>query len=172
MPCDFAAVYDVIKNAFADMEYADGDEQDVVAELRRKSGFVSDLSLVAEIDGIIAGHILFTPVTVGGEIALCLGPVSVMPEYRNRGIGGSLITRGHEIAEKLGYAASVLIGHKDYYPRFGYEPASDYGITFGIDIPDECCMVKYFRENKNITGRVKLPPELIPVSDWEANNKQ
>ena len=159
-PADHAAVYALIKTAFADTEYSDGTEQDLVERLRRCDAFIPELSLVAEKDGKIVGHILFTKITIDGVDALCLAPVSVLPEYQKKGIGSALIERGHKIAAKMGYSICTLVGHPEYYPRFGYERASGYGITQPFPAPDECVMVKFLiPAGKSVTGAAVFPPE-------------
>lgn len=133
--------------------------------LRKSKAFVPELSLVAEIDGEIVGHILFTEITIGGDIALALAPVSVSPDYKGLGIGAKLINEGHEVARKLGYKAIVLLGHEGYYPRFGYIKASLYGIKAPFDVPDECFMVFELKENslEKFDGVVEYAPEFFQV---------
>ena len=99
---DFAAVYQLVKTAFAGAEHADGNEQDLVDALRKSEAFIPALSLVAEIAGEIAGYILFTKARAGGEPVLVLAPLAVLPGYRKRGVGGALIREGHRIAAMLG----------------------------------------------------------------------
>jgi len=159
-PADHAAVYALNKAAFAEMEHADGTEQDLVERLRGCDAFIPELSLVAEKEGTIIGHIMFTKITIGGAAALCLAPVSVFPEYQRQGVGTVLIERGHEIAADMGYGVCTLVGHADYYPRFGYERASKYGITQPFPAPDECVMVKFLTDaGKSVTGAAVFPPE-------------
>ena len=163
-PEDYAGVYTLTKAAFAGMEHSDGDEQELPGRLRKRSEFIPELSLVAVLDGQLAGHILFSKMTIGGHPALCLGPVSVLPQFQRRGIGGALIEEGHRVARSLGFSACVLVGHEDYYPRFGYQPAHLHGITFPFEAPGECKMVKFLSEaGKDIRGQALFPPELVPV---------
>ncbi len=136
-PADYEAVYQVVKEAFLHAEHADGDEQDLVVRLRKSKSFIPELSLVAVEDEKIVGHILFTRAAVNGTAVLALAPLSVLPEYQNRGIGKSLIKQGHAIAQKMGYKYSVVLGHEKYYPKFGYVPASQYGICAPFDVADE-----------------------------------
>jgi len=162
-PDDYAAVYALTEAAFAEWEHADGDEQEVAQKLRQKAGYHPELSLVAEISGEIVGHILFTEIAIDGSPALCLGIVAVLPQVQGQGIGGALIQGGHEGAKKLGFSLSVLVGHEDYYPRFGYEPAGQYGIAFPFDAPEACKMVKFLDERgKSVQGMAQFPPELVP----------
>ena len=94
-PRDYEAVYFIVKNAFESAEHSDGTEQNLVTALRKGDAFIPELSLVAEIDGKIVGHILFTRATVGKDTVLVLAPLSVLPEYQRKGIGISLIKEGH-----------------------------------------------------------------------------
>lgn len=134
---DYDAVYQVVKEAFANAEHTDGDEQDLVVRLRKSKFFIPELSLVAIEDEKIVGHILFTRAVVNGIEVLALAPLSVLPKYQNRGIGKSLIKQGHIIAQKMGYKYSVVLGNEKYYPKSGYVPASQYGIKAPFEVEDE-----------------------------------
>lgn len=78
---------------------------------------------------------------------------------RGRGIGGLLLREAHRIASELGFGAALLPGYKDYYPRFGYKKASDFGIRFPFDAPGECCMAVGLRAGKleGVRGMVRYP---------------
>ena len=134
---DYNEVYNVIKEAFQNAEHSDGNEQDLVVELRKSKSFIPELSLVAVEDDRIVGHILFTKAYVQDVEVLALAPLSVLPDYQNKGIGLSLIATGHDIARKLGYEYSVVLGHPKYYPKAGYIPASKYGIKAPFEVEDE-----------------------------------
>lgn len=146
---DYDIVYHVIKEAFATAEYTDGNEQDLVVNLRKSKSFIPKLSLVAIEDEKIVGHILFTKAFVNSIEVLALVPLSVLPEYQNRGIGLSLIKEGHRIAQELGYRYSVVLGHSEYYPKVGYFPASQYGIKAPFEVDDKNFMAICFDENKD-----------------------
>jgi len=162
---DYQGIYDLTKAAFAGTEHADGDEQELPERLRNRPGYRPELSLVAEQDGQLVGHILFTEIPIGEHRALLLGPVSVVPETQGRGIGGALIAAGHRIAERLGFTACVLVGHESYYPRFGYVPIQAHGITFPCDAPAACMMVKFLSEaGKAVKGAAIFPPEHMPTT--------
>jgi len=92
------------------------------------------VSLVAELDGAVVGHILFTPVMVrDGETtssAIGLGPMAVLPELQRRAIGSRLVEAGLEACRELGEHAVVVLGHADYYPRFGFRPAAEFGLHY------------------------------------------
>ncbi|MFS8501989.1 MAG: N-acetyltransferase [Caldicoprobacter sp.] len=93
--------------------------------LRHNSMFDPELSLVAEHDGRVVGHVLFSPfkfIVLGQEqLGVVLGPVAVMPEFQRKGIGSMLIEEGYRKAREKGFAFSLLCGHPNYYPRFGYK---------------------------------------------------
>ena len=90
------------------------------------------------------GHILFTKALVQGVEVLALAPLSVLPDYQNKGIGLALMKEGHNIAHKLGYEYSVVLGHSKYYPKAGYTPASKYGIKAPFEVEDESFMAICF----------------------------
>lgn len=136
-PGDFEAVYAVVKAAFDSAEHADGNEQDLVNALRAGASYLPELALVAEMDGSVVGHIMFTRLRIGESDQLALAPLSVLPAHQGRGIGAALIREGHGRARMLGYAYSVVLGSGKYYSRFGYVPAKRYGILSPFDVPDE-----------------------------------
>ena len=144
---DYDAVYQIIKEAFANAEHRDGNGQDLVAALRKSKAFIPELSLVAVEDDRIVGHILFTKAVVDKTAVLALAPLSVLPAYQNKGIGMALIEEGHKIASGLGYGYSVVLGHAKYYPKAGYKPASAYGIKAPFEVPDENFMAICLSEN-------------------------
>lgn len=149
---DFDAVYTLIKAAFATAQHSDGTEQDLVVKLRQSSAFIPELSLIAEADGQIVGHILLTKISIGdssGNIALALAPLAVAPDYQRQGIGGQLIQTAHTIAKALGYHYSVLLGEPDYYQRFGYVPADNFGIIAPFDAPAGYYMAYALQNNPN-----------------------
>lgn len=124
-PEDYDTVYHVVKEAFENAEYTDGNEQKIV------------------------GHILFTKAVVQGVEVLALAPLSVLPDYQNRGIGLSLMKKGHSIAHKLEYEYSVVLGHSKYYPKAGYIPASECGIKAPFEVDDESFMALNLNGSQN-----------------------
>lgn len=115
----------------------------------RSSG-VPIIFLVAEEDGIVRGHISFSPVMlVGGSPGISLAglaPMAVLPEYQRRGIGSKLVENGLQLCRQAGYAAVVVLGHPGYYSRFGFIPSARYGITSEYAVPEELFMVKELRD--------------------------
>lgn len=162
---DFKEVFSLIKEAFKDEQFSNNKEQFLVERLRKSEAFIPELSLVAEIDGKIVGHILITKLKINNSVnefeSLALAPVSVLPTYQNRGIGGKLIIEAHQKATDLGYKSIVLLGHENYYPRFGYKQASEYGIELPFEVPKESCMVIELVKNglKGVSGTVEYPKE-------------
>lgn len=157
---DYEEVYKLITEAFANAEHADGKEQDLVVNLRKGNAFIPALSLVAEVDGVLAGHILFTRAKVGNDEVLVLAPLSVKPQYQKKGVGTALMIEGHKIAKELGYEYSLVLGSETYYPRVGYVPAQQMGIEVPEGIPSENFMAMQLQaDSKAISGVVTYADE-------------
>ena len=157
---DYEEVYNVIKIAFETVEHSDGNEQDLVVALRDSDNFIPELSLVAVKDSKIVGYILFTKIKIGKYEELALAPLAVLPEYQNQGIGRKLIAEGHKIAKKLGYHYSIVLGSEKYYPKFGYIPATNYGIEAPFDVIKENFMaIKLTNTVEEIKGVVQYAKE-------------
>ena len=157
---DTSAVFEVVRSAFEHARPSDHDEHHLVERLRKSSAFVPELSLVAESDGRVAGHILFTEIRIADTTQLALAPLSVVPSLQRMGIGGQLIREGHRIAKEMGYTFSVVLGYPDYYPRFGYRPASAFGIRAPFEVPDEVYMALNLQgTDGKLDGVAIYPPE-------------
>jgi len=119
-------------------------EAKLIRKLRKTGEFMSELSLVAEQDEMVVGHILFYPVYIQSKAdryqILSLGPMSVLPLYQRRGIGSELMMEGLTRAKSLNFKAVIVVGHAHYYPRFGFKPASRWGITSPFEVPDNVFM--------------------------------
>lgn len=153
---DFDKIYQVVSEAFKNAEHSDGNEQELVNKLRKSPSFIPELSLVALQDDKIVGHILFTKAYINNTKVLALAPLSVLPTFQRRGIGLSLINAGHDIAQKLGYKFSVVLGKSQYYSKAGYLPASKYGIQAPFDINDEYFMAISFEKTPyKLNGVIK-----------------
>ncbi len=89
--------------------------------------------------------------------SLALAPVSVLPEYQNKGIGKDLIHKALEQAKELGHQSIVVLGHPEYYPKFGFEKASQWGIEASFEVPDEAFMAIELYKNslENVSGIVE-----------------
>ena len=118
---DIATITDLTEKAFATLEVSDHTEQFVVLALR-KAGALT-VSLVAELNGQVIGHIAFSPVVMsdGTPGWYGLGPVSVLPEYQKQGIGKALIHEGLSRLKTIGARGCCLVGHPEYYCKFGFE---------------------------------------------------
>jgi len=164
---DYEAVFKVVERAFCNATQADHKEQFLVQRLRKSSAFVPELSLVAEVDEQIVGHILLTKSRILSGIAshqlLVLAPVSVVPEFQRQGVGSKLIEAAHEKSKELRYISVVVLGHEDYYPRFGYKRADSFGISFSFDAPPENCMVIELQPGalSGVSGRVDYAKEFF-----------
>lgn len=157
---DYAEVYNVIKKAFMSAEHCDGNEQDLVVNLRESNNFIPELSLVAIDDNKIVGYILFTKIRIGKYEELALAPLAVLPEYQKQGIGKKLIEEGHKKAKKIGYQYSIVLGSERYYPKLGYVPASQYGIKAPFEVPNENFMaIELNNTDVEITGVVEYAKE-------------
>jgi putative acetyltransferase len=120
---DKAAVYWINKRAFNGRDT----EPALVDAVRDLDNFIPELSLVAEQNGQIVGHILFSHINIetenGQASAIALAPMAVLPEYQKQGIGSALVLRGLEECKRLGYTIVIVLGHTTYYPRFGFSAA-------------------------------------------------
>lgn len=157
---DYTSIYTVVKAAFDGAEHTDGKEQDLVMALRKGKSYIPDLALVAEENGKIVGHIMFTKARIGRTDVLALAPLSVLPEYQRKGIGTALIEEGHKIARNLGYGYSVVLGSETYYPRAGYVPADTLGIRPPFEVPRENFMaIKIGKTSPDVSGTMKYAKE-------------
>jgi putative acetyltransferase len=102
------------------------------------------VSLVAEKEGLVIGHILFSPVTLSDHEDLRimgLAPMAVAPSHQRRGIGSSLVRVGLDRCKALGAGAVVVLGHPEFYPRFGFVPSTRFGITSEYEVPEDVFMI-------------------------------
>ncbi|MBS9802181.1 GNAT family N-acetyltransferase [Bacillus cereus] len=147
---DYRKTEEVVKEAFLHEEFSDKKEHELVKRIRECDAFVPELSIVA-VDEEIVGHILLSKITIeqdGASVdSLALAPVSVAPNHQKKGIGGKLIIVALEKAKELGYGSVVVLGHSEYYPKFGFERASQRNIKAPFEVPDEVFMVMELREN-------------------------
>ena len=142
-------------------------EADLVDALRRNGK--ATISLVAEDDGRVVGHILFSPVTIETSerelVGVGLAPMSVIPERQNQRIGSLLVEEGLRRCREEGHRFVVVLGYPNYYPRFGFVPASRFGIKSEYDVADEVFMVMELGEGalSGCAGVVKYQPEFDEV---------
>ena len=135
-PGDIEAIHAVNRAAFQ----TDA-ESELVNSLRRLGGPV--ISLVAMEGGTVVGHIMFSPVSLTGHPAafiMGLAPMAVHPDRQRRGIGSALVAAGLAACRELGAGAVVVLGHAAYYPRFGFTPASRFGLRSEYTVPNDVFM--------------------------------
>ncbi|MBD3922153.1 N-acetyltransferase [Paenibacillus sp. PR3] len=157
---DYDQVYKVNYAAFGNRE----DEAKLVERIRATPYFVPQLSLVAELDGEIVGHLLLSRAEIvnGTECheVIVLAPIAVKPAHQKHGIGRQLIQEGLERCRQLGYYVVLLIGHPSYYPKFGFKPARPLGLELKqFEVPDDVFMVCELKDNEllHIQGELIYP---------------
>ena len=145
------------------------DEAELVDRIRESSGFIPELSLVAENEIGIVGHLLISKAEVvskaGRHPVIVVAPLAVSPAYQKQGIGSQLMLQGLEISRALGYTLVFLIGHPHYYPKFGFKPARSFGYDLKqFNVPDEVFMVCELQEGAAslMDGELKYPPTVFP----------
>jgi putative acetyltransferase len=155
---DAAAIRRVILEAFGGPA-----EAELVDKLRANGKFA--LSLVAELDGRVVGHILFTVVTIEDadpcSRALGLAPLAVSIQFQRKGVGSALMRRSLKLCRDMGHDAIVVVGHPEHYPKFGFLPASRYGLRCEYDVPEDVFMALELRAGalQGRGGLVRYQPE-------------
>ena len=155
-PDDVPAIRVVNLSAFETSAEAD------LADLLRQQE-TPIISLVAEDDGAIVGHIVFSPVTLEGHPALLLGglaPMAVVPSRQRQGIGSRLVQEGLVLCRRIGFGAVVVLGHPEFYPRFGFTPSTRFGLRSEYDVPEDVFMVLELEDGalRGKSGTVRYHP--------------
>lgn len=130
---DYRTVEELTREAFWNHYVPGCDEHYLLHIMRKADSFINELDIVAEVDGKIVGNIVYTKAKVLTDDGNChevisFGPLSVLPEFQGRGIGGMLIEHTKKIAKELGYKAILIYGDPDYYSKFGFVAAETYKI--------------------------------------------
>ena len=159
LPDDVAAIRDVNKRAFGQ------DQEGNIVDALRSNG-AALLSLVAALNSEIVGHIMFSPISVGDATGAALGPRAVLPEQQRTGIGSKLVEAGIRALKDAGYPFIIVLGHTNYYPRFGFVPASRLGICCEWQVSDDVFMVLVLDQAKmaGVSGLAKYRHEFSTVS--------
>jgi predicted N-acetyltransferase YhbS len=130
---DFTIVEDLTREAFWDVHCPGADEHLLVHNLRKTDVFIKGLDFVAINNDKIIGNIMYAKATVKNNdleyTLLTFGPVSVLPEYQNKGIGGKLINHTIKLSKEMGYKGIIIYGDPEYYKRFGFKESKEYKIT-------------------------------------------
>ncbi|WP_251521133.1 N-acetyltransferase [Staphylococcus sp. HKU1] len=148
---DYDLSLDAIKKAFEDVEMSNHDEQDLVVKLREAPEYNYELEVVAKNeDGDVIGHVMLSEITIVNDtkeyIALALAPLSVLPDYRGKGLGKALVNAVEDRVKSLEYTTIVVQGDPDYYEPLGYKEAAKYDIYSTFDVPSKYVMVKFLYE--------------------------
>ncbi len=160
---DYKQIYEVNKLAFQQEN-----ESKLIEKIRKSKNFIPGLSIVAEIDNRIVGHILFSKIKIIGASdyeSLALAPMAVIPEFQKKGIGSELIKKGIAKAKELGFDSIIVLGHKEYYPRFGFQRASKWDIKCPFEVPEDVFMAIELTEKalEGKAGTVEYPDEFNEV---------
>ena len=156
---DLPGIRELNKRAFGQEQ-----EANIVDALRSNGG--SLLSLVAIASDVLVGHIMYSPLSVGEIAGAGLGPMAVLPEYQRLGIGSQLVETGNQILKDNGCPFVIVVGHPNYYPRFGFTPASAHGITCEWEVPDNVFMLLVLDKMKmrGVSGLAKYRHEFSSVT--------
>jgi predicted N-acetyltransferase YhbS len=157
---DFPKTENLTREAFWNIYKPGCDEHLVLHNVRNSTNYVRELDLVAVFDNEIIGHIISTKAKITDseqyehEI-LCVGPLSVFPEFQNKGIGSALLNESIKVAKELDYKGMILFGNPDYYHRFGFRNAQEYGITTKEGLNFEPFMALELQNNglHNVKGK-------------------
>jgi putative acetyltransferase len=137
-PQDYDAIRWLHRAAFG----PDSPEASLVDALRSSGANVGELSLVAVDADEVIGHVFFSRARLdSGHHVLALAPMAVLPEFQRSGVGSRLVEESLRRAAETDFPLVVVVGHPEYYPRFGFEPAQAYGVTAPWDVPPEAWMV-------------------------------
>ncbi len=131
---DFAITENITREAFWNVYKPGCSEHLVLNKLRKSQSYIKELDLVAMNNNQVVGHIISTKAKVVDSLnkeyeVLCVGPLSVLPDFQKKGIGGKLMKESIKIAKRLGFQGMILFGNPDYYHRFGFRNAKEFEIT-------------------------------------------
>jgi len=163
-PADTEALLEVEREAFGGPA-----EAALVAEMMAGTAFLPTLSLIAEENGGLIGHVMFTIAYAGDTRAVLLAPIGVAPEWQKRGVGSALIRAGFEEAARLGFGIALVLGYPEYYTLFGFEPAEPHGIHPPYPVePTDAWMVAELIDGalEPACGKVRVADELMNPALW------
>lgn len=164
---DHDQIFTVVEQAFLNAPHTNHKEQFLVNLIRESPEYIPKLDIVAVKDHKIVGHIILTKTLINKQYeTLLLGPIAVLPDYQKQGVGKALIMETHKRAVELGFKSIVLVGHADYYPKFGYRKLSEFNIKMPFPLPDENVLGIELVENafKGVEGVVEYPSAFNKLS--------
>jgi putative acetyltransferase len=152
---DHGAIWEVNRNAFG------GEGEARLVDALREGGHAR-ISLVAEQEGRVVGHILFSALTIatpqGGIEALSLAPLAVVPSHQRKGIGSSLVREGLRACREAGHRIVIVLGHPEFYPRFGFSAKLAESLRSPYSGPAFMAVELVPDALKGIRGEVRYPP--------------
>ena len=161
-PSDYLEISEVILQAFEQ-----DNEVRLVQEIRNSDRYIPNLSLVAEVDGVIVGYILFSYIDLVNEMTykvLGLAPLAVRSQFQKQGIGSALVREGLAKADAMGESMAIVLGYPQFYNRFGFKPSVDYNIESPFPAPEDFFMVKTLNSYQDTQkGKVIYPPAFLGV---------
>jgi len=143
-PADIAAIRELNRLAFGQ------DQEGNIVDALRADG-AALLSLVAVLSDRIVGHIMYSPASIGDVSGAALGPMAVVPDHQRRDIGSKLVRAGNAKLRTRGCPFIIVLGHAEFYPRFGFRSAASRGVKCEWDVPDDVFMLLVLDDAK-MTG--------------------
>ncbi|MBD2529460.1 N-acetyltransferase [Nostoc flagelliforme FACHB-838] len=158
--CETLSDYTVIAEVNT-LAFGQENEAKLVEEIRRSDCYISELSLVAEVENVVVGHILFSYIDLVSEETLQvlgLAPLAVHSKFQRQGIGSALIKVGLELADERREPIVIVLGHPHFYTRFGFESSIGYDIESPFPVPEDVFMVKPLQNyHQRYKGKVVYP---------------
>ncbi|MEH2096755.1 GNAT family N-acetyltransferase [Nostoc sp.] len=158
--CETLPDYTVIAEVNT-LAFGQENEAKLVEKIRCSDRYIPELSLVAEVENVVVGHILFSYIDLVDEETLQvlgLAPMAIHPQFQRQGIGSKLVQVGLEIADTKKEAMVIVLGHPHFYNRFGFQASVNYEITSPFPVPEDVFMVKALQSyEKKYTGKVVYP---------------
>jgi putative acetyltransferase len=157
-PADVRSIRQVNRRAFG------RDQEANIVDALRSNG-ATLLSMIAVVEDDVVGHVMYSPVAIGEMTGAGLGPMAVVPERQRQGIGSNLVTISLQRLRSAACPFVAVVGHPRFYPRFGFKPASSYGISSEWSVPDEVFMILVLDplEMQTVRGLARYRPEFSTV---------
>lgn len=166
-PRDFPAIREIHQ-----LSFGRENEAVLVEKIRSSRDFIPGLSLVAEYEGRVAGHVLFSRILIRPadpnlpeETSLALAPLAVHPDFRNKGIGSELVNQGLKTCRQYGHSLVIVVGEQSYYARFGFVPGRPKGLEVPFPVPERAFLVAEVIPHPGpiIKGTIRYPPAFMDV---------